>query len=202
MFTGIIQTIAEVYAVEKKEGSIHYGILFPSSLLEGLELGASVSIDGVCQTVVTIDNQIVWFDAIEETLIRTTLRHLKKKMHVNIERAAKWGEEIGGHLLSGHIFGKASLLDIQENRYFFSAPPLGMKYLFEKGFIALDGVSLTLASCDRSKKIFSIHLIPETMKRTLLGQKKRGDEVNVEIDALTQAAVETVENLLGKSYHS
>lgn len=193
MFTGIIQTIGTVVEVHKEGNRLHYALSFP---FEGLKIGASVSIDGVCQTVVKIEGASVFFDAIDETLARTTLDTLSVGKRVNIERAAKIGDEIGGHLLSGHIFGTVTLENIEQNVYTFTCPPEWMKYLFEKGFIALDGASLTLVEVAEGH--FTVHLIPETLKRTTLGAKKVGERVNVEFDALTQAAVETVERLIAK----
>jgi riboflavin synthase len=193
MFTGIISAIGAVVDLKVKEGLLHYAVAFP---FEKIELGASVSIDGVCQTVVRIDQDRVWFDAIEETLKRTTLDTLAVGRKVNIERAAKMGDEIGGHLLSGHIYCTAKLVRIRDNIYTFSMTSNGAKYLFSKGYIAIDGISLTLV--DVWEEGFTVHLIPETLNRTLLGKKKLGDRVNIEIDALTQAAVDTVEKIISK----
>ncbi|MCC5832706.1 MAG: riboflavin synthase subunit alpha [Chlamydiales bacterium] len=191
MFTGIIRAIGEVVEFKKQEGLLQYAVSFP---YEKLECGASVSIDGVCQTVVNIENGRVWFDAIDETLKRTTLDTLHVGRKVNIERAAKFGDEIGGHLLSGHIYGTAKLSNIESNIYTFTLPREWMKYLFSKGYIAIDGISLTLVDVEEGK--FTVHLIPETLQRTTLGTKRLGDRVNIEFDALTQAAVETVEAIL------
>lgn len=188
MFTGIIRAIGEVAELKKKEGLLQYAVSFPH---KDLECGASVSIDGVCQTVVKIENGQVWFDAIDETLKRTTFDSLHIGQKVNIERSAKIGDEIGGHLLSGHIYGTALLSHIEGNIYTFTLPPDWMKYLFSKGYIAIDGISLTLVDVEKGK--FTVHLIPETLQRTTLGTKRPGDRVNIEFDALTQAAVETVE---------
>lgn len=195
MFTGIVHAIGEVVELKKKEGLLQYAVAFPH---EKLELGASVSIDGVCQTVVNMENDKVWFDAIEETLQRTTLGNLEAGRKVNIERAAKIGDEIGGHLLSGHIYGTARLARIEGNIYAFAIPREWMKYVFAKGFIAIDGISLTLVDVKEAE--FTVHLIPETLKRTTLGAKKPGDRVNLEFDALTQAAVETVERIISKPW--
>jgi len=195
MFTGIVQAVASITAIEKKESLLRYAVLFPLHLLADLERGASVSIDGVCQTVVDIQEAQVWFEAIGETLNCTTISHLQIDSKVNLERAAKIGSEIGGHLLSGHIFGQGHIIGIKDNIYSLECSAAWMKYLFSKGFIAVDGISLTLVDVDRHQKCFSVHLIPETLKRTTFGQKKVGSPVNLEFDSVIQAAVETIENL-------
>jgi riboflavin synthase len=196
MFTGIVKGVAPIAALDKKKSLLRYAITFPPDSLIGLECGASVAIDGVCQTVVALQKDLVWFEAIEETLLRTTLSQMEIGSRVNLERAAKIGDEIGGHLLSGHIFGRVSLIDIKENIYTLECSAQGIKYLFSKGSVALDGVSLTLVDVDKREGWFSVHLISETLKRTTLGQKKVGALLNLELDPLTQAAVDTIEHFL------
>jgi len=190
MFTGIVRAIGEVVEMKKKGELLQYALAFPH---ENLELGASVSIDGVCQTVVKIEDGKVWFDAIGETIKRTTFDTMEVEQKVNIERSAKIGDEIGGHLLSGHIYGTATLSQTDGNVYTFKLPTEWMKYLFSKGYIAIDGISLTLV--DVEEGLFTVHLIPETLQRTTLGKKEVGERVNIEFDSLTQAAVETVERI-------
>lgn len=199
MFTGIVRAVALVSQLEKRDSLFRFSISLPDEILKGLEIGASVSIDGVCQTVVAIQKNEVWFEAIQETLNRTTLGSLKKGSKVNIERSVKMGDEIGGHLLSGHIYGTPTIQSIEENVYTLKCPQAWAKYLFSKGYVALDGVSLTLALVDKTGGLFSVHLIPETLKRTTLGTKKVGDLVNLELDAMTQAAVETIERIYTES---
>ena len=194
MFTGIVRGIGLITRIDFKNSILRYAVCFPSELLEGLVRGASVSVDGVCQTVVMIEQDQAWFEAIEETLERTTLKGLQKGKSVNLERAAYFGDEIGGHLLSGHIYGTALLTTIDRNIYIFRGSSEWMKYLFSKGYIAIDGISLTLVTVD--KESFSVHLIPETLSKTTLGKKKPGDFVNIEIDSITQVTVDTVSRLL------
>lgn len=213
MFTGIVKTVAKVIQIEKQgsmtQGSkiqapmlqgavLRYALELPKDYAYGLEIGASVSIDGVCQTVVKIEGNIVWFEAIEETIIRTTFKTLHVDQSVNVERSAKIGDEIGGHLLSGHVYGTASLSTIEKNIFTFQCQKDWMRYLFSKGFIAIDGMSLTVVDVDDAAATFTIHAIPETLKKTTLGARKVGDLVNLEFDALTQAAVETAERLFKK----
>lgn len=199
MFTGIVRGLLKIEKVVKKPGMTSYAAAFTEELLQGLQVGASVSVDGVCQTVVKIDQTLVWFDAIRETLERTTIKFLREGMFVNVERAARFGEEIGGHVLSGHIYGTASIAktDRFENNKIvtFTCEPAWMKYFFPKGYIALDGVSLTLVDVEPSGW-FTVHLIPETLRRTTLGFKKEGSLVNLEFDSQTQAIVDSVERIL------
>lgn len=199
MFTGIVKGLSKVEALEVKKGLAHYAIAFTPELSKGLELGASVSIDGICQTVVRVEGNLVWFDAIEETLKRTTLKNLRVGQKVNVERSAKFGDEIGGHVLSGHIFGTARIKKVDKwdnnQAVTFECPKEWTKYLFSKGYIALDGVSLTLVDVNPAG-LFSVHLIPETLRLTTFGFKKEGDLVNLEFDSQTQSIVDTVERVL------
>jgi riboflavin synthase len=176
------------------------GIAMPEDLRRGLIPGASVSVDGVCLTVVSIEDSTVIFQAMDETLQRTTLGQRRKGELVNVERSAVFGEEIGGHPLSGHVDGRAKIVAIESPKnncvITFAFDRRYKDYLFEKGFIAVDGASLTISRLDRDAGTFSVYLIPETLKRTTLGTKQIGDEVNIEIDRMTQAIVETVRNVL------
>jgi riboflavin synthase len=196
MFTGIIQAIGTIIHLQMSGSILKYAVQFPSEMLPGLRLGASVSVGGICQTVIQIDGDLVWFEAISETLERTTLKALQKGQTVNLERSARLGDEIGGHLLSGHIYGEALVSAIEKNIYHIRCPLEWMKYFFAKGFIAIDGISLTVVEVYKSKGIFTVHLIPETLSRTTLSQKKVGDKVNIEIDTVTQTTVETVFQIL------
>lgn len=199
MFTGIVRGLFKIVEIQKKPQMVSYAIYFNDELLRNLKVGASVSIDGTCQTVTKIDRYQVWFDAIQETLNRTTLDTLNVGRLVNVETSAKIGDEIGGHLLSGHIFGKAQLINIDktENQCIvrMRCPQTWMKYFFSKGFIALDGASLTLVDIDPAGE-FTVHLIPETLKQTTFGFKKENDFINVELDSQTQVIVDTIERLI------
>ena len=197
MFTGIVRGIGKITKIQTLPGLNHYSIGIDNHLLSNLEIGASIAIDGVCLTVVGFNAQEVSFDAINETLNRTTLKTLKEGDLVNIERAAKFGDEIGGHLLSGHIFGTASIqaIDRTQNNCIISlkCPKEWIKYLFPKGYVALNGASLTLVDVDKAQGTFSVHLIPETLEKTTFGIKKVNNEINMELDSQTQAVVDTIE---------
>ncbi|OOF69597.1 riboflavin synthase subunit alpha [Rodentibacter caecimuris] len=199
MFTGIVQGIAQIYSITEKTHFRTQVIKLPSEMLKGLEIGASVSNNGVCLTVTEINHNLVSFDLMQETLRITNLGGLKVGDFVNIERAMQMGAEIGGHILSGHVYCTAKVVDIistENNRkIWFEMPNTDvMKYVLTKGFIAIDGISLTIGEVKENQ--FSVNLIPETLHRTLIGQRQIGEIVNIEIDPQTQAIVDTVERYL------
>ena len=203
MFTGIVQSTAHVRTLQHEGSVLRYSLEFCPEFLSGLALGASVSVDGCCQTVVKIEGSCVFFQAIPETLKRTQLSTYEIGQKVNVERSARFGDEIGGHILSGHVFGTAKLAKLEMNEasstavLYLTCPKEWMAYIFEKGFIALDGVSLTVVDIF-AEGGFTVHLIPETLSRTTFGEKKEGAFVNVEIDSFTQTVVHTVERVLKK----
>ncbi|MEN4978340.1 riboflavin synthase subunit alpha [Erwinia billingiae] len=201
MFTGIVQGTAEVLAIEEKPNFRTHIVRLPAELLPGLELGASVSHNGCCLTVTEVQGDRVSFDLVKETLRITNLGDLNVGDTINVERAAKFSDEIGGHLMSGHIMTTAEISKIitsENNREIWFKPQDAqqMKYILHKGFIGIDGISLTVGEVSKTK--FCVHLIPETLSRTTLGAKRLGDRVNIEIDPHTQAIVETVERVLAQ----
>lgn len=199
MYTGIVQAVRTVTQVIKKPGLNTLKIAFNKPLLKHLKIGASVAVDGVCLTVTAIDKKTVSFDVMQETLNKTTLGILQAGSNVNIERSAKQGDEIGGHVLSGHIEGVATIEKINEfeNNYVleFSCPEPWMKYILPKGFIAINGASLTLVDTYTTGG-FSIYFIPETLRATTFKMKHTGDTVNIELDNQTKVIVNTVERYL------
>lgn len=196
MFTGIVQGVGEIVAKTTVNTVTSMTISLPN--VENLAIGASVSINGVCLTVVSIDSNNVQFDIIDETIDRTNLGDVSVGDTVNIERSLKFGDEIGGHILSGHIFDTGIINSKNKNGDQMSlsilAPPSVQKYLTEKGYIAIDGISLTIGEINNG--CFDLHIIPETMRLTILDSKEVGDIVNIEIDSNTQLIVETIERLL------
>lgn len=199
MFTGIVQGAAKLVSVDEKANFRTHVVELPECLLPGLEPGASVAHNGCCLTVSAINGNRASFDLMKETLRITSLGELRVGDEINVERAAKFGDEIGGHLMSGHIMTTAEIVKMitsEHNRqiWFKIQIPALMKYILYKGFIGIDGISLTLGDVTTSR--FCVHLIPETLQRTTLGKKKPGDRVNIEIDPQTQAVVDTVERVL------
>ncbi|APX93331.1 riboflavin synthase [Halomonas sp. 1513] len=203
MFTGIVQgTAALTRVIEKTEFRTHVLVL-DETLREGLTLGASVAHNGVCLTVTAIDGDQVSFDLMRETLRLTNLGALQAGDRVNIERAARFGDEIGGHAMSGHVITMAELVELEQapnnRRLWFELDAEFGRFLFDKGYIGVDGISLTIgevAPGTPGRVRFCVNLIPETLSRTILADRQPGDRVNIEIDPQTQAIVETVERVL------
>ncbi|HAA54328.1 MAG TPA: riboflavin synthase [Myxococcales bacterium] len=200
MFTGIVQAHLPISTLETHPGLYTIGLPMLPVLGEGLQLGASVAVDGVCLTVTRLEGEEAFFDAMQETLQKTTLGQCKLGTYVNVERSMKMGDEIGGHIVSGHVKHAVEIVDVKttENNHVvtFQARPEDMPYIFPKGFVALDGASLTIVDVDKEKAQFNVWLIPETLKRTTFGHKGVGEFVNIEIDSKTQAIVDTVEHIL------
>jgi riboflavin synthase len=193
MFTGIVAGTAPIVKIEDKD-LIRSFTVDLGKYIDNLEIGASVALDGVCMTVVSIENNLVKFDAIEETLTRTTLGSLNINSSVNVERSLKMGDELGGHIISGHVLMAAKILQITDKGdgkdILVENPSDASHYILEKGYISIDGMSLTIGNV--SQENFSLHIIPETLRVTTIGQKKVGDYVNIEIDSRTQAVVDTI----------
>ena len=200
MYTGIVQGKFPIHKVVKKTGLHSLFIELPESLTADLDRGASVAMDGVCLTVAGIDGRLIQFDVMQETLSLTTLGKLESGSWVNIERSAKAGAEIGGHMISGHIDTKAKVVSIRtpENNYVmrFTVDRAWMRYIFSKGFLSINGCSLTVVNADKQSGEFEVWLIPETLKLTTFGEKKVGDEINIEVERQTQVIVDTITDLL------
>lgn len=200
MFTGIVQACIRVSSCQEKTGLKTFSIALPKALDTHVKLGASIAIDGVCLTVAKKKGSVVTFDAMQETLQKTTIGQLGKGTKVNVERSARFGDEIGGHVVSGHVTGMATITKIETPEHnkviTFQVPKKWMKYILPKGFVSLDGCSLTIVDVNKKAGTFTVWFIPETLKRTVFGFKEVGDAVNVEIDSRTQAIVDTVEEYL------
>ncbi|MCH1931138.1 riboflavin synthase subunit alpha [Shewanella sp. A25] len=202
MFTGIVQATCEVVAIHKKDGFNTLEVSLNPDLREGLAIGASVANNGVCLTVTQVVDDRVFFDVVEETLRLTNLKDLVVGQQVNIERSLTFGSEIGGHILSGHIHTKAKITNISNTEQHYdiqlTLDPKWMNYVFYKGFVGVNGCSLTVGEVTENS--FMLHLIPETLKLTNLSQCQVGDELNIEIDSQTQVIVETVERVLVRRF--
>lgn len=204
MFTGIVQTQATVISVSEVEGIKRLVLSVPGQYLQRLDLGASISINGCCLTVVHFELGIrdvvgqVYFDVIDETLRLTNLGDLVQGEKVNFERSVCFGTELGGHIVSGHIHATAILCDIDYNgdncRFKFNLAPKWLKYVMHKGFISINGASLTVGEVDENG--FYVHLIPETLKITNLGTAKIHDLINIEVDQQTYTIIDTVERYM------
>lgn len=197
MFTGIVQAIATIAQVREQPGLRTLTLDFPPGFCQDLDIGASVATDGVCLTVTDILSPTqAKFDVMQHSLAITTLGSYAVGQRVNVERAAKEGAEVGGHILSGHVDGIAHLQDITptETNYKirFALPAPLRPYVFAKGYIAINGASLTVSDIDRQAGWFEVWLIPETRRATVFEDKRVGDAVNIEIERSTQVMVDTV----------
>ncbi len=186
MFTGIITDIGEVQQLEKR-GDLHARIACAFDMDE-TSLGASIACDGVCLTVV--DKGAGWFDVdiSAETLSKTNLSGWSNGHRINLEKALRVGDELGGHIVSGHVDGLAQIVDIREEgdstRFSFDAPQALAKFIAPKGSVALNGTSLTVNEVDGTR--FGINVIPHTKTHTTWGAAKVGDRINLEIDTLAR----------------
>ena len=200
MFTGIVQGLVRVERVDSEVDLTRIELAM-GDLANGIELGASVAVNGTCLTVTrTSNNGAVCFDIIKESLKTTNLGDAVVGTQVNVERSFKVGDEVGGHIVSGHVTATASLSRLRNEGHdrvlTFDLDPQWMKFVLHKGYVGVDGASITVSSVDREASTFSISLIPETIERTTLGGLALGDRVNVEVDSQTQTIVETIERVM------
>lgn len=202
MFTGIVQGKAMVKSIAAKDQFSRIGIQFPPSSLDRITHGASIAINGTCLTVSEFSDNIVYFDVMMETLRVTNLNLLTNNSTVNFERAAKFGDEIGGHLLSGHVHTTVTVTSVERTEHncviTFEVPQAWVKYILPKGFVAVNGCSLTVGEV--SNNTFNVYLIPETLNITTFGVTSPGDIINLEVDHQTQTIVDTIERLGLKMY--
>jgi len=198
MFSGIVSGTGKIYKISKKEDGISIDISAPKGFNVNLKKGASISVDGVCLTSLDKGSKKLKFDVIQETLSRTNLKNLNQGALVNLERSINSSTEIGGHLMSGHIHftGKIKKIINKPNTkdIIVSFPKKFNEYIFEKGYIGINGCSLTIGKVNKDN--FYIHLIPETLSVTNLDSLIEGSNVNVEIDQNTISIVETVKRTL------
>ena len=190
MFTGIVQEIGKIKECNKTSSGKSIEIYATSSFTENLQEGASVSVNGVCLTVVSSNNKSMIFDVIKETLRITNLDDIKIGSMVNLERSLKYGDEVGGHLLSGHVSckGKSQLIKNDgEVELRVECPKEWIDYVLLKGYVAINGASLTVAKKERGS--FSVYLIPETLGATNLSQYSEESFLNIEIDQSTYSSI-------------
>jgi len=198
MFTGIVTHIATISRIQDLDGLRTVTLHFEDPAFSNeLAIGASVAVDGVCLTVSKIhDPRSVDFDIMLKSLQTTTLAEMEKGAHVNVERSAKEGAEVGGHILSGHVDCRGKIIVFQKppNNWMlrFEVESKWMRYIFSKGFLAINGASLTVSDVSAEKNFFDIWLIPETLRCTTFSEKKVGDFVNLEIERSTQIVVDAV----------
>ena len=198
MFTGIVSGQGYIYKVKNNVEYTSITIKAPAGFSKNLKRGASVAVNGVCLTAKKGATDLLQFDVITETLEKTNFKLLSKGNKVNLERSMKANTEIGGHLVSGHIHGVGvikSINDRGQTKDLRIQPPASlMEYLFYKGYVGLNGCSLTIGKVFKSS--FNIHLIPETIKVTNFQKMKKGDLINIEIDQTTINTVETIKKIM------
>ncbi len=183
MFTGIVEEVGSVRAAG--DGKL---VVEASEVLGDVKVGDSISVNGACLTVTTHDESTFSVDVVPETLRRTDLGELEAGSPVNLERSMPADGRFGGHMVQGHIDGTATIRSIDSDgdaqMVVFDAPAVVMRYVVEKGFIAVDGASLTIVNCDNFS--FSVTIIPHTRENTVFKSKKVGDSVNLEVDIMAK----------------
>jgi riboflavin synthase len=187
VFTGLIREVGDVVSIDGDEAGVRLVIAAPETAAEAA-LGDSISIDGVCLTVVAVEDGTVSFDAVPETLARSSLETLESGSRVNLEPALRAGDPLGGHYVQGHVDGVGVVRSVEPEgdgrRIWFDAEPSELRYVVEKGSIAVQGTSLTVAALDDTG--FAVALIPHTLEATTLGGLTPGSRVNLEADVLAK----------------
>jgi riboflavin synthase len=189
MFSGLIEHRGTVLSIEADpRGGVRLRVDAPSAVAQGIAVKDSIAINGVCLTAVAVDAGAIAFDVVPETLVRSTLGLLTPGDALNVELSLRAGDRIGGHYVYGHVDATArvdrAVPEGQGLRMFVVSPPALRPFIVEKGYVALDGVSVTIAAVDR--ETFAIALIPETLARTTLGARTPGTFVNVEVDPVAR----------------
>ncbi|MBN6040789.1 riboflavin synthase [Amycolatopsis sp. 195334CR] len=184
MFTGIVEELGEITAVEELTDAARLAVRGPL-VTSDAKHGDSIAVNGVCLTVVEVSGDTFTVDVVHETLRRSSLAKVATGDRVNLERATALGDRLGGHIMQGHVDGTGVFLSRDpDGLTHFALPPELARYVVEKGSIAVDGVSLTVAAI--SAEEFSIALIPTTLELTTLGRREPGESVNLEVDVLAK----------------
>ena len=200
MFSGIVQTVGKIESIKDKNHIKTIRIETHGDYLEDIAIGQSVSVDGVCLSLVKKNNEYCEFEAVEETINRTTLGSYMQGTKVNLEKSLKFGDTVGGHFVSGHIHTRGRIVEVElvgeSKNILVEIEEKWIKYLTEKGYISVNGASITIGKV--SKNTFYIHLIPETLKTTNLDDLIYDNYVNLEFDQATIAIVDTTERLINQ----
>jgi len=188
MFTGIIQAVGKVGAIEKKQGDCRLKIQIASLDMSSVNLGDSIAVNGVCLTAVEFDQNSFTADVSNETLSLTTLGDLNVGAAVNLEKALSLSTPLGGHLVSGHVDGIGKIVkrwtDGRSERFLIEAPVSLAKYIAQKGSVCVDGISLTVNVVDGA--LFELNIVPHTLQQTTMGAYSSGQSVNLEVDLLAR----------------
>lgn len=185
MFTGIIEELGSVQSI-KKIGQSYRGVFVGNIVLEETRIGDSIAINGVCQTVVSISENSFTTDISEASINKTTMGGLKTGDYVNLERAVRLSDRMGGHLVQGHVNYTTTIEKIKKSGaiflLYFKVPGSLIKYFIKEGSVTIDGISLTISEIDKKISSIIIHVIPHTFENTILKYKKKGDQINIETD--------------------
>ena len=199
MFTGIVQGTGTIIDINKNNSVLNLNIKVPQPIAKKLTIGDSFAVDGVCLTVTRISDVNVSFDVVNETQNRTIISNYDKNSVINLETSLEFGQQVGGHLVSGHVQTLGTIKEVEidgdAKNILFEIPDYYCKYIFEKGYIAINGCSLTIGKV--IKNTFYVHLIPETLRATNLDNLIYGNTVNLELDQNTITIVDTTERILG-----
>jgi riboflavin synthase len=198
MFTGIVEELGTVEAVEDQGDAIRLAIR-AATVLEGTGLGDSIAVNGVCLTVTSFTEDVWTADVMQETLDKSSLAGVRPGDRVNLERAVTADKRLGGHIVQGHVDGVGEVVRRTPSEHWevveISLPEGMGRYLVDKGSVTVDGVSLTVVEAGESS--FTVSLIPETLARTTLGSRRTGDRVNLEADVLAKHVERLLEARLG-----
>ena len=189
MFTGIVEELGTVVALESQSDAMRLSVKGPL-VTSDAGLGDSISVNGVCLTVATLEGDVFTADVMRETLDKSSLGALAPQAQVNLERAMTLQARLGGHLVQGHVDGVGEIRSRRPSEHWevveVSLPPHLAPYLVDKGSITVDGVSLTVVRVDDARGSFTVSLIPETLARTTLGRRQPGEPVNLEVDVVAK----------------
>ncbi|VVP87687.1 Riboflavin synthase [Pseudomonas fluorescens] len=200
MYTGIVQELGEIISLDKRIGVTGVTVRASARFMKGLEVGGSIALNGVCLTATKIRSDEFCADVSDATQAITNLMSLKQDDRVNLERSAYSGGEVGGHLTAGHIDGTGLVTAVamvgETIELSMALPQEAKQYIFVKGFVAINGASLTVGSIDIESNIAKFTLVPETLRRTTFKGVKVGDKLNVEVDPVSRVLVDTVRRVL------
>ena len=198
MFSGIVQSLGTIVSIDEASEIVTLEVQASEDFTKGLKVGDSVAVDGVCLTLTKSESDRMFFDAVPETLNKTIIKSYKKETKVNLEPSLRFNDSVGGHIVSGHIHttGHINQVEIHGDAkdIVIDAGADWGKFLFEKGYIGINGCSITLGEITEGR--FIVHLIPETLRATNLDNLIYGDKVNLEFDQNTITIVETTERIL------
>ena len=198
MFSGIVQSLGTIVSIDEASEIVTLEVQASEDFTKGLKVGDSVAVDGVCLTLTKSESDRMFFDAVPETLNKTIIKSYKKETKVNLEPSLRFNDSVGGHIVSGHIHttGHINQVEIHGDAkdIVIDAGADWGKFLFEKGYIGINGCSITLGEITEGR--FIVHIIPETLRATNLDNLVYGDKVNLEFDQNTITIVETTERIL------